>query len=472
MMTDLPFAALSGPVAPKRAPGSHGAGRPPDQQTGDAAFGRLLNEGTTGKPPLEASEGEGNDHSSLLMSARLRQRLASSDDGEQSSEGSKIETASEGLSAEVESHDRQNEKEMAADQIVGSPDAIPQQVTTSAELVADTRKEKDAELEAPGARTEKSGPAYGRSNGDYNGPAEPAILTGQKVAALARADGLKIGHTKNTDKVPNTDEAPKSDQAQMATQKSVQYRPTDTNAISSQSSQADSSTTPKARSETIGLVRNVKAKDGPPDSPENTDLAMNAASAAPASATALGRTGVVPPVVTATALDQAASSLSHAIDQHLTVSQMQEFNGGRTKVLKLQLQPAHLGQLEIVLKDTNGRLSVQIQTGSTDAQDTLMREKTSLRTALDEANLSVEALSIEAPRDRRPVASFTQVDSAMNQAQQGAGDQFDERRSNAQTDENRQNHHSEGFTDFVGSGSEDGNSGSGTPDAVAAGLRI
>ncbi len=178
----------------------------------------------------------------------------------------------------------------------------------------------------------------------------------------------------------------------------------------------------------------------------------------------------------ATALGTASTALSKALGDQFTVSRIQEFNGGHTKLMKLQLQPAHLGQLDIVLKGTDGRLTVEIQTRSAEAQNILTREKASLRTALDDANLTIENLSIDPARDRRIAsASPAQAGSSMNEAGQGSGERFDGNRSSSEAGQNRSRNQSSPFNRQAHGGEPDGrgDAGSaGTEPRPGSGLRI
>ena len=182
------------------------------------------------------------------------------------------------------------------------------------------------------------------------------------------------------------------------------------------------------------------------------------------------------PTPAAAALEHAGTALSRAIGEQFTVSHIRQFNGGNTKVMKLQLQPAHLGQLDIVLKGENGKLSVEIQTSNADAHHILTREKVSLRTALDEANLNVDSLSIEAFRDRRIAnASVAQANSSMNETGHGSGERFDGQRTGSDTGQHRSRNSSASFGNDRANGQpgNDSDSSGRTPISRGdAGIRI
>lgn len=469
-MTDLPIAMSNGPAAVQPANPVKNGRRDTGGQAANGSFGRLLDEEKSvgAAKDFDGESGREADAAVPFMGARLRQNLAGGDlrigltvNGER--------TADE-KSAEAEN----GSAEMAASALTlpKDPLSVASDGPSAGELFAASATHGtpavDTKLQTTDARN-----AVADSMAPGEKPRKVAAGIGERGAALLSSGEIPLdagGKAGPTAGQPVASAMP-GNRASPETPPS--HQPADIRIAAQERSDAGLEKSRTPRSEAIGLTKADETRDSRRFDAEGAASTKNGLPAAPASPVAVNRTIAVPPALAAASLDRAAGSLTHAIGQQLTVSQIQEFNGGRTKVLKLQLQPAHLGQLDIVLKDTNGRLSVQIQTGSADAQDVLTREKTALRTALDEANLSVETLSIEAPKDRRAaVASLTQVESTMNEAHHDARERFDGDRSNANTGENRARNPAPTFGEIDDAG-PDGRGPDGRADGSgAAGLRI
>ncbi|OXT02454.1 hypothetical protein B7H23_06035 [Notoacmeibacter marinus] len=466
MITVSPLAPLGGPLTQQAGNTPSGPSRATGRQAEGEAFGRLLNEDHRRKDEGPATGHGASDEvdpqiSSPLLAGRLQQTLTSDDRGIPGRHGeTRIKGGSDkSLSDTAEANEQADNLAIAGTGQQSLPQTAAVSVHPNDEL---------------GLETGLANPEPRRAGTEIT-PKEPhrnrVLDTANMPTGPARGDGANTGQTKLANGVV-APELPVRTEAEGLQDRSAVQAPSPQSdpAIAS----LEKARTP--RSEAIGLQRTEKTRSERGSEaetaaqPKNAPPAANAAQAAPIAAAG---TAAISPSMAAAGLDQAANSLSHAISQQLTVSQIQEFNGGATKVLKLQLQPAHLGKIEIVLTDNKGRLSVQIQTGSLDAQSTLTREKASLRTALDEANLTVEALSIEAPKDRRAsIASLAQADSSINQAQQGAGERFDGHRSSGQADDNRSRQPSSGFAEAGEAGSDDRSDGGSAGGRAPAGLRI
>ncbi|RLQ88837.1 flagellar hook-length control protein FliK [Notoacmeibacter ruber] len=469
----LPLSTFASPAAPASTPSQSRSERSGDQPP-QGLFGALINEKPADEAPAKtgSEESQKSDDGQTLM-LRLANRFSSA-----RTPDSQEETAKSSKDTEDDGNDEPVEESAPSDP-PGS-ELMTESAMAGAAALAGIRPTEAAETKAQeGRRVPARSATADTARGIGNVLAEEVAVDGtgerskgalEAALIVGEAAGLNKGRTVSTGNAQahQSSMPPRLAQEASATRQTTVGRPADADIQGAERSAKPE--TDMMRSIDGERFTNRQSNNGETTAisrPENSNVS-------PMPIMASRNVSVPLTSAASAALDHAASTLTQTLGDHLNISQIQEFNGGKTKVLKLQLQPAHLGQLDIVLKGENGRLTVQIQTESANAQNLLTQEKASLRTALDEANLVVETLSIESVKDRRIApTSLAQADSQMNTQGQTTGERFDGNRSSGQMDGERSRHPFQPFTsdDPEQAPARDGRSGDRTRSG-GSGLRI